>query len=296
MDTKKIRALLTAAEKGSLTAAAEELGYTQSGMTHMMNALENELMLKLLIRSKSGVCLSPEAQVLLDKFKALVQAGEELEMAAEMLREENFQNLRIGAYSSVMRNWMFSVLSEFRSASPETKVSLDAGSIMQVYDWVRSGIVDCGIASYQQNQMQGLYWVPLRDDALVAVLPAGYADNLEAFPVKEFSGREFIMPADNFDWDINPVFNMCPQKVCPMISYTNMDDAAVISMVKNGLGISMLSELVVRGMSDGVKILPLLPPANRSLGILVPEKRKNENNIRQFILCIKSALSKMYPD
>ena len=59
MDTKKIRALLTALDTGSLTAAAEELGYTQSGLTHMMNSLEDELGVKLLVRSKGGVRLSP---------------------------------------------------------------------------------------------------------------------------------------------------------------------------------------------------------------------------------------------
>ena len=47
MDTKKIRALLTALDTGSLTAAAEELGYTQSGLTHMMNSLEDELFQEL---------------------------------------------------------------------------------------------------------------------------------------------------------------------------------------------------------------------------------------------------------
>ena len=54
MDTKKTKALLLALEKGSLTAAAEELGYTQSGLTHMMNSLEDELGIRLLVRSKVG--------------------------------------------------------------------------------------------------------------------------------------------------------------------------------------------------------------------------------------------------
>jgi DNA-binding transcriptional LysR family regulator len=48
MDSKKIAALLLAVEKGSLTSAATELGYTQSGLTHMMNALEQELGLNLI--------------------------------------------------------------------------------------------------------------------------------------------------------------------------------------------------------------------------------------------------------
>ena len=43
MESKKCRALLTALEAGSLTAAAAELGYTQAGMTNMMNSLEAEL-------------------------------------------------------------------------------------------------------------------------------------------------------------------------------------------------------------------------------------------------------------
>ena len=70
MDTKKIRALLTALEKGSLTAAAEEMGYTQSGLTHMMNSLEDELGIRLLVRSKGGVRLSPAGRELLPQMNA----------------------------------------------------------------------------------------------------------------------------------------------------------------------------------------------------------------------------------
>ena len=43
MDTKKLEALAAAVEHGSFTRAAEALGYTQSGMTHMMNSLEREI-------------------------------------------------------------------------------------------------------------------------------------------------------------------------------------------------------------------------------------------------------------
>ena len=45
MDTKKLEALLTAVELGSFTRAAEVLGYTQSGLTHMMNSLEKDICL-----------------------------------------------------------------------------------------------------------------------------------------------------------------------------------------------------------------------------------------------------------
>ena len=60
METEKIRALLTAADLGSFSKAADALGYTQSGITHMMNALEEELGVPLLVRGNRGVRLSSD--------------------------------------------------------------------------------------------------------------------------------------------------------------------------------------------------------------------------------------------
>ena len=101
MDSKKISALLLAVEKGSLTSAAAELGYTQSGLTHMMNALEEELGLNLLVRSKNGVRLSPSGLALKPKMQALLASAQALEDEAAQLRQRSSSTLRLGAYSSV---------------------------------------------------------------------------------------------------------------------------------------------------------------------------------------------------
>ena len=50
MDTKKLEALAAAVEYGSFTRAAENLGYTQSGLTHMMNSLEKDIGFPVLLR------------------------------------------------------------------------------------------------------------------------------------------------------------------------------------------------------------------------------------------------------
>ena len=78
MDTKKLEALLTAVELGSFTRAAEVLGYTQSGLTHMMNSLENEIGLRLLDRSYSGVRLSETGKTLMPKIHRLLQVYDAL--------------------------------------------------------------------------------------------------------------------------------------------------------------------------------------------------------------------------
>ena len=54
VDSKKLEALAAAAEQGSFTRAAELLGYTQSGLTHMMNSLEREIGFPVLVRDRRG--------------------------------------------------------------------------------------------------------------------------------------------------------------------------------------------------------------------------------------------------
>ena len=175
MDTKKIKAMLTAVERGSLSAAAEELGYTQSGLTHMMNSLEEDLGLTLLIRSKAGVRISPAGQALLEDFNLLISASDTLERNAESLRERTLKTIRIGSYSSVARNWLPSILAAYKFSSPETATSLSMQSIVDQYNAVKNEELDCAIVSYQEDLMSGLIWTPLRDDELVAILPGSWS-------------------------------------------------------------------------------------------------------------------------
>ena len=176
MDSKKIYALLAAIDCGSLTAAAEKLGYTQSGLTHMMNSLENELGLNLLVRSKSGVHLSPAGQELLPAMRAFSEAADGLEQAADKLRQHSFTTLRLGAYTSVTRQWLPAILAAYRDICPDTEVSISMGDSVGTYEAVRNDELDCAVVSYQPHLCQGLSWTHLRDDELVAILPADCGD------------------------------------------------------------------------------------------------------------------------
>ena len=58
MDARKLNAIMTAIDLGSFSKAAESVGYTQSGLTHLVNSLEKELGFPLFVRSKQGVQLT----------------------------------------------------------------------------------------------------------------------------------------------------------------------------------------------------------------------------------------------
>ena len=79
METKKWEAMLTAVELGSFTRAAERLGLTQSGLTHMMNALEKEVGFPLLLRDRYGVRPTAAGERLLPAVQELMEANRRLE-------------------------------------------------------------------------------------------------------------------------------------------------------------------------------------------------------------------------
>ncbi|MEE0583790.1 MAG: LysR family transcriptional regulator, partial [Adlercreutzia sp.] len=75
MDTEKCTVLLTAIDQGSLSGAAEALGYTPSGVSRLVASLEAELGLPLLVRGKGGVTPTPECEALRPRFAELASLG-----------------------------------------------------------------------------------------------------------------------------------------------------------------------------------------------------------------------------
>lgn len=293
MESKKVDALLVAIDKGSLTSAAEELGYTQSGLTHMMNSLEDELGLNLLIRSKQGVQLSAAGQALLPELRSFTCAAGKLEERARLIKEQSYSTLRLGAYSSISRQWLPSILMNFQQKCPDMEVAITMSSITDTYRAVKDDSLDCAIVSYQASLMQNLSWIPLRDDQLLAIVP-GDDGAKDVFPLEDFSGRDFLMPSQGFELDISPLFAASKGRIAPNIKYTNLDDAAIASMVAHGLGVSILSELVMQGINEQVRTIPLSPPAHRKLGIIVTQQHYNDRSIKRLVRCAQETVNLMY--
>ena len=82
MDIQKLQALAVIEQAGSFSRAAETLGYSQAGLTYMMNSLESEIGLRLLDRSYSGVRLSESGKALMPKINRLLQVYDALNAPA----------------------------------------------------------------------------------------------------------------------------------------------------------------------------------------------------------------------
>ena len=293
MESKKLEALLMAVDLGSFTKAAEVLGYTQSGLTHMMNSLEKEVGFTLLERGRSGVRLTEEGERIAPSVREFLQANARLDSVIEQVASSRTEIIRVSAYASIAMHWLPGIIQRFREECPDVDVDIRMADHVDVpYELLAQGKMDAILVSPQD---EGQYeWVHLADDPMFAVLPRDFdTQGMTAFPLAAFEARDFIMPSQGFDKDIMRIFNRIGVK--PHILPTWVDDPTVISMVSHGLGVSMMTELTVRGRTDGVKLLPVEPASSRELGLAVRSLDAASDGLRHFIDCTKRVVAEMQP-
>lgn len=281
MEARKLEALITSVELGSFNKAAKVLGYTQSGLTHMMNALERELGFSVLERNNYGVKLTENGRQLLEAAREFVRAERELQEQIRGINAASGQTLQIGAYASIAAHWLPAVIKAFTKERPQMTVEIRMGTVEQLRSWLEKGAVDLVFGSDVGCWQQ---WIPLGTDPFVAVLPPDYQpDREDFFPIEQFNHKEFIMPADGFDLDI--IRELRKHEVTPRFKSTQVDDPAVLSMVEHSLGITIMTRLVLKGDTHRVRVIPIAPEMHRELGIALPSAKKPPVPVRQFIDC-----------
>ena len=181
-------------------------------------------------------------------------------------------------------HWMPEILYRFRRVCPETDVDLRmVDHELEPFELLEEGRTDVIFAARQSHI--NCDWTPLYYDAMYAILPEDYpTGSEETFPIEEFDGKEFLMPYGRFDIDVNAALS--PKKVKPNIRPCHVDDETVIRMVSKGLGITMMTEIMMRGRTQGVRTLPVSPKAGRELGMRMHLSRNTPEEILRLRACV----------
>ena len=293
MDSKKLEILMTAADLGSFSKASEVVGYTQSGLTHMMDALEREIGFPLLQRNHSGIQLTQQGMQLMPAIREFLQANANLENQIREIARQKEEVIRIAAYASIAMHWMPEILYRFRRLCPEVRVDLRmVDHALEPFELLERGQTDVIFASRQNYSCCD--WIPLYHEKMYAILPKDYPLNgREEFPLEEFAGKEFLMPYGRFDMDVRAALEPVGVKLDAKLS--KVDDETVIRMVGRGLGVSMMTELMIRGRTDDVLCVPVVPAAIRELGMGTHIRKKETESVRKLKSCILQFIREYSP-
>ncbi len=283
MDPVKCRAFLATAELGSMSAAAESLGYTQSGITRMIHSLEEELGFPLFVREKSGTILTGNGKEMLPAFHDIVRADERAQQIALEINQITRGVLTIGGYFSISALILPQILSVYRSRYPGIIIRLQEGGNREMAKWLTERSVDlCFCARPEESVVYD--WIDfLQDELVVWVAKSDPDSSLKSFPLKRLEERALIQTLPNHDTDLDRLLRT--NHLHPDIRFTTRDTYTTYNMVAAGLGISFDQKLNSLHWNAEVEEIPFDPPQYISLGIAVPSLNELSPAARKFIDC-----------
>ncbi len=251
-------------EYGSFTRAAEALGYTQAAVSQMIRSLENEFSLRLLIRTRSGVRLTREGEQMYPLIRKFAAAYREMADRAGEINGLDSGEIRIGTFSSMSQHLLPGLMSDFSRIYPKINFVLTQGDNTTLPEWINSGIIDFGFVYPEASS--GLVNRPIVKDVYLAVLPEGHPyAGMEAVPL-ELMAKEPLIIVD--EGGVNTVLRAFSSAgLAARINFLIHDDYTILSMVEKGIGVSILSSMILDRAPYRIKTVPTDVPVTRTVGI-----------------------------
>ena len=282
MNIKKYEAFIRAVELGSLSKAAEELGYTQSGISHMMQSLEEEVGFPLLVRTSSGILPNAEGEMLLPAIRRLLRTNDALAQTIAQIKGADSGRVRVIAFPSAAAYWLPEVICRYQRDFPHVEVMIreaDGDTIDAVMEAHEADLcLDAG------GGARAVEWIPLCRDQLMAVLPRGH--RLARERAEALGQERLLLPLKGYGRAAHQLLDHLSGN--PAVRFLACSDYAILSMVAAGLGISILPELLLEHYRDRTVAIPLEPAQYRTLGMGMPSRNTASPAVRNFAEYIRA--------
>lgn len=261
----QIQAFATVAEVGSFTIASEQLGMTQSAVSHAVAALEKELKVSLLERNRNGIFLTEIGK------GVLIQAQEML-TCAERIRQETSASIgletgkiRLGSFPSVSARFLPGFLRQYQQRHPGIEVVLFEGKEDEVREWIQTRAVDVGVVVLPAEGLETQSIA--QDEFLVVVACSHQLVKQRQIGIHKLSHEPFIMPKAGCEPLILAMFRKA--KITPKTQFEVIDLRTIFAMVKEGMGVTIAPEMALPDDCSGLHTMSLEPKQIRCLAFAV---------------------------
>lgn len=281
MDLTKYQVFLKTVEYGSFTAAAQQLSFTQSGVSHAISGLEEELGVTLLSRSRGGVTLTADGWALMPYIQEICRQQRSIEERAKDLQGLETGVVRVAVFTSVSVQWMPYILKSFREQYPNIEFELLPSNYnTEIARWIQDGTADCGFLVLPTEANLDC-WL-LQRDQWKAIVPWDHPlAGREPFPPEALAQYPFILLEEGDDYEIQEVLDTLG--VQPNVQYRVQQDQVILAMVSCGLGISIMEELMLDRNEYPVVACSFAKPFYRNIGICVKDKRAISRSTYRFV-------------
>lgn len=272
MNLTQLRSLIAVAEAGSFTAAATNVGITQSGMSQALAMLEESLGVKLLARHRHGIELTAFGERALDHARAALAHLDAIGKEAAEAAGEEVGSVRIAAFPSVFSTVLPPLLRRFRALYPGIELIALETDDREVEVWLEAGSIDLGIVLNPRPDSDA---VLIGQDAWIAVLSTAHRlGRRETISLTDLAAEPFVLATGGCHVHARTLAE------AEGLSLANVrmevrDWASAIALVREGVGVSLVPESTLPEKRKGLRTARLDPSLCRRFGLVASPMRKH---------------------
>jgi DNA-binding transcriptional LysR family regulator len=260
LDVRRMRVLREVAVRGSFSAAAEALSFTQSAVSQQIAALEREAGTTLVQRSARGVRLTEAGEAVVRHAEAIMARLAEAESELEAIAGLRGGRLRMASFESAGSTLMPLAIAEFRRQHPAVELSMSLSEPEDCVPLLRSGDLDMAIVfeSAVRHADDGIDRVHLLEDPMYLVLPRDHPlANRRRLRLADLAGEAWI--GGQADCECNRLIGRACAAAgyAPRIAFETDDYTAMQGFVAAGVGVSLIAELGLSSVRDDIVVRDL---------------------------------------
>ena len=260
MELRQLRYFVAVAEELHFRRAAARLHISQPPLSQQIAALESELGVRLLERTRRRVELTPAGEAFLRDARATLA---ELDVAVSTARSIDAGQegvLRVGFVGSALLSIVPTTVQQFRRSRPGAEIELRERSTVEQLRAVSTGLVDVGLVRPPIEADESLHTEVVMRERTVAAIPEGHplaelrrvplrrlaAEPLVLFPRRQAPGYHDLL-----------IGRLAATGVTPHVAQYAPEMMTIIGLVAAGIGVSPVPASLSHLAIDGVTYRPL---------------------------------------
>jgi DNA-binding transcriptional LysR family regulator len=260
----RLKVLSEVISRGSFSAAAESLSYTQSAVSQAVARLEAETGATLVVRDRRGIRATAAGAILVEHAEAIFAQVEAAEADLAAILGVRGGRLRVASFPSAGATLMPLAVASFRRRHPDVALTLAEGEPEEIAPRLRAGEFDLALLfefpGARERPGVGLRTVPLLEDPMHVALPAEHP--LAAKPALTLADLR------DQDWVQTSASSPCARHVVrsclaagfePNATFESDDYETVQGLVAAGVGVALIPRLALTRVHPGIVVRDLAP-------------------------------------
>ncbi|WP_393099824.1 LysR family transcriptional regulator [Streptomyces sp. LN325] len=266
----QLRAFTAVLDAGGFAAAAEQLGISQSGVSHSVAAMERELGGPLIVRGRGEAGPTLFGERLLVHARSALAAADAIQAVAEQRDGLPSGVVRLAAQPAVCRGLLPDLLTRWHQELPRVTVTVFEGEEDEIFAWLEAGTVDLAVQVDPSAPPAGS--VQVAEDVFGALLPADHPLAGEpSIAADELQDDSFLFTDSGCERYVHEAHRQAGVQFRPTHRVSEL--ATLVAMVRSGVGVTILPETARPLLTPETVFVPLQPRITRSLVLTGPAGR-----------------------